>query len=383
MGNYDPILIKPLKFRGVFGITWVLYKRGFFSMLIFTFLFATAVMLVTGALGLWNLNVFDRLGSLDLNFGFRGLSSAVPAPSGPPAFPGDFRSIFGAMLSGFAFTMIADVISLANLLVLQPIYQGSVYTEMSHRIYGGASSLGKLLKRSGFMLKRFFTTYLCYWLAIMGFSFAVSIVFMILFLFVSVAAAMSFIASAVSVGFIITIILFSVIFIAAMLIGPVMLSFVFPAAVNENIKNFKAIGRSFRLVGKRFKRVIGANFLVIAIVFIILFALLTAAVYYCTNGFVGPFDTANFKIMFYVIFGVEALISLLLLPYGAALNTVLYFDARVRTEGEGWLNYAKAEGTKTYVPENETVYDEGAIDESELPAPTNDVSDDPINGEGE
>jgi hypothetical protein len=168
-----------------------------------------------------------------------------------------------------------------------------------------------------------------------------------------------------------------------MLIGPVMLSFVFPAAVNENIKNFKAIGRSFRLVGKRFKRVIGANFLVIAIVFIILFALLTAAVYYCTNGFVGPFDTANFKIMFYVIFGVEALISLLLLPYGAALNTVLYFDARVRTEGEGWLNYAKAEGTKTYVPENETVYDEGAIDESELPAPKNDVSDDPKNGEGE
>lgn len=383
MDNYDPILVKPLKFRGVFGITWVIYKRGFFSMLVFTFLLTTTVMLVTGALGLWNLSVINRFGDLNFNMDFRGLSSALPAPSGPPAFPGDFRSIFGTMLSGFVFTMIVDMISLVNLLVLQPIYQGSVYTEMSRRIYGEVSSLGTLLKRSGFMLKRFFTTYLCYLLVTMGFGIAVSIVFMILFLFGSVVVAMSFIASAVSAGFIIMLVLFMLIFFAAMLIGPVLLSFVLPAAVNEDIKNFKAVGRSFRLVGKRFKRVIGADFLVMAVVSVILFALIAVVSYFCTNGFTGPFDFSNSGIMIYVMLGVEALISILLLPYGAALNTVLYFDARVRTEGEGWLNYAKAEGTETPVPESETAYDEGTESESELPAPENDGSRDPESPEGE
>jgi hypothetical protein len=381
MSNYDPILIKPLKFHGVFGITWVIYKRGFFSMLLFTFALATAVMLVMGALSLWNLNVFDRFGGLDFNIGFRGLNSVSPAPFAP-ALPGNFGSFFRTMMSGFVFAVLANMISLVNLLVLQPIYQGSVYTEMSHRIYGESSGLGTLFRRCGFMLKRFFTTYLCYWLVLTGISLAVGLVFMILFLCVSVAAAMSFIASAVSAGFIVSMVLFTLIFIAAMLIGPVLLAFVFPAAVNEDIKNFKAIGRSFKLAGKRFRRVLGANLLVGAVLFVVFIVFMFAVMYISTNGFAGPFDSANLKIMFYVIFGVEALVTLLLLPYGAALNTVLYFDARVRTEGEGWLNYAKAEDAGSPV-EEDTAYEEEAGSESELPSPENGETRDSESPEGE
>jgi hypothetical protein len=177
-------------------------------------------------------------------------------------------------------------------------------------------------------------------------------------------------------------VLFTLIFIAAMLIGPVLLGFVFPVAVNEGIKNFKAVGRSFKLVTKRFRRVLGANLLVGAVLFVVFIAFVFAVMYIATNRFAGPFDSANLKIMFYVIFGIEALVTLLLLPYGAALNTVLYFDARVRTEGEGWLNYAKAEDAGSPV-EEDTAYEEEAGSESELSSPENGETRDSESPEGE
>lgn len=390
MKQYEPVLIKPLKFRGIFGITWVIYKRGFLSMLIFTFLLSSIVMLFTGALGLRNFDMLDRLQEMP-NFGFdfdlQGLSASGKA-LGAPALPGNFGWMFDAMISGLIFTVLADLVGLVNLLVLQPIYQSSVYTEMSRRIYGEASDLRTLLRRCGFMLKHFFTTYLCYWLVVLGISIVVGLVFMILFFFAAAIAAISFITTSVPVGFIVTMILFVLVFIAAMLIGPMLLSFVFPAAVNENIKNFKAVGRSFKLVGKRFWRVLFANLLVGAVMFLVFAILLIAVLISFLGDVSGPESMGDLKPMFYVIFGVEALISLLLIPYSAALNTVLYFDTRVRTEGEGWLNYAKAEGAEPPVSDGSAVYKEDpAVYENEndtfMPDPEGSEARHPETPEGE
>ncbi|OQB25041.1 MAG: hypothetical protein BWY11_00705 [Firmicutes bacterium ADurb.Bin182] len=370
MKDFRPVIIKPLKFRGIFGITWIIYKRGLFPMLVFTFLFTTVVMLALSILSFQSFDMLENIWDFG-NFGnYRGLRALSSAAA---AIPEDFSSAFRAMMSGFAISALSNIINLANFFVLQPMYQGSAYTEMSQRIYGKASSLSSLLRRSGFMLKRFFTTYLSHYVAMLGFGIAVAFVFIIMFVVVAFGAAFSIMTSGADAGLIIGLILLYFAFIAAMMTGPVLTAFVFPITVNENIKNFKAVGRSIKLVAKKFWRVFCANLIAGAVMFFTIAALIAAIAVYSTNYFSVLPDFGDIKLLTYIALGFQALLTLFLLPYFAALNTVLYFDTRVRTEGEGWLNYARAtEPEKTPADSPGDSFEEGTAafeDESALQPP--------------
>ena len=336
MNDYEPIRIKPLRLRGVYGIAWMIYKRNFASMFLFTLMLYGIAMLVFGAVyGGSIARLTGFLESLE-NGGFRAYDSFGMGVDNP------FQAIAGGLSLGIGLSMLMMLLGLGFSLVLQPMIHGGLFTEASARLYGKYSGLKALLRRSKFMLRRFFTTNLCLMLA----NWAISTVVLFVvgaFVFVGVMAlTFSMMAtSALSAGAIVGIVAVLLVVVAVSVMGMCFLSFVYPVAVNEGLKNFKAIERSFKIVSKRFGRVFGVS---MTLVFAATLAVgLIAVVLYFLQATDWPFAMI-------VPFVVETALVCLCMPYVTALNTVLYFDSRVRMEGEEWLNYPEPSFSDPAVP---------------------------------
>lgn len=101
----------------------------------------------------------------------------------------------------------------------------------------------------------------------------------------------------------------------------------FPAAVNEPVKNFAAVGRSIKLVWKRLGRVVGCMFILCGITLAV--ALLFGAAMTASEFL--PTAAAVIVIVLALVLYIGLIIFLSL--YQPAMLTVLYFDARSRLEG--------------------------------------------------
>lgn len=111
--DYQPIPMRPLTMRGVFGITWAVTKRHFFAGVMYTLiwvLIAAAVLALCAAPAV--------IGIVANNAGQEGGVAALVALS----------------------VILMFVAALAIWLVLGPIMNGGLYTEMSMRIYGQSST---------------------------------------------------------------------------------------------------------------------------------------------------------------------------------------------------------------------------------------------------
>lgn len=317
--TYPPLTVRPLTLRGVFGITNKLLRRrtgaliGYYALY---FLFALLLM-APGVLAM----VFSGL-ALDQDPS--AFSSSFSA-SGAEAF---------SLITGFLGSMfLLFLASLVLSLVFTPIASGTVYSEMTARIYGQASSLGQMLRRSKYALKRFFTTTLCNMVAAWGISFAVSLVtgllvgvVMVFALFGSVFAIMEG-NTPLGTGAIIALVCIYLLVLAVSVAASSLLSFVFPAAVNEPVKNFAAVGRSIKLVWKRLGRVVGCMFILCGITLAV--ALLFVAAMTASEFL--PTAAAVIVIVLALVLYIGLIIFLSL--YQPAMLTVLYFDARSRLEG--------------------------------------------------
>lgn len=116
--DYQPIPMRPLTMRGVFGITWAVTKRHFFAGVMYTLiwvLIAAAVLALCAAPAV--------IGIVANNAGQEGGVAALVALS----------------------VILMFVAALAIWLVLGPIMNGGLYTEMSMRIYGQSSTFSQLL----------------------------------------------------------------------------------------------------------------------------------------------------------------------------------------------------------------------------------------------
>ncbi len=330
MREYEPIRIRPLTLRGVFGITWKVFSRRFGALLGYHALYLLVAFLI---IGIALLPILQPLLSLDAA-AWNSIES-----SGADAF-----RIVGGLLVALLLLMLS---SLLLSLLIMPIYSGTMYGEMSARIYGSASSVGLMLRRSKFSLKRFFTTTLCNMLAALGISLVVRLVTSVFTSFITISAVFNAVPYLLEegaegffhagAGLVIPFILLFIVMVAVQLAGSAFLLFVYPVAVNEPVKNFAAIKRSFTLVGKRYGRVFGCTLIVAGIT--LLPALLAVAGFALSVALGG---TAG------VVLGVlSALLYLaiiiLLSPYEMALATVLYFDSRTRLEGTAWLGEPEAQ----------------------------------------
>lgn len=320
--------IRPLTMRGTFGIAWAVLRRSFGA----AFLYALLMQLLL------------TLGAL---------VAAVPI------FAGLIKSSFGAEDLEVALNVLVGVLLLiaygfAVGLVYAPVFSGTLYGEFSARIYAPGASLGQLFRRSGHSLRRFFITNLCLIAALLVVNFAVSILSGILggvLGFAGVAASLfaplasgtwqaveGFLTS-VSAGLIAYLALAALLNWALELCGQSLVAFVYPVAVNENARNFDAVGRSLKLAGKRLGRVLGAKALY-SVAYTIALAIPVAGAVATLMGqevMSGVTLSPAPSLLTFACALAAFLIGLVGQLYSVALDTVLYYDARVRLEGRAWL----------------------------------------------
>lgn len=318
--RFDPIPIRPLTMRGVFGITWAIMKRRLMSIVLFTFVIYCAVAAV--------LALF-----------------AVPVI-------GSFSDMIEGSVSSAALIILGVIamliVALAVWLVLCPIVNGTVYTEMSMRVYGQSSSFSQLFIRSRFALKRFFTLSLCQSLASWIAGIAISLINSLLTAIFTVGSVFGAFLSVLNdtdmfvrgyeydsaLGIVLIAIAVLISLIVSLCVK-VPLSFTYPAAVNENKKNFAAVGRSLTLGFKRYGRTLWAKLL---FTFFAFMAVMIAYALIVAIAAIGYLALKRFAIAetVLIVFAVAALlfITAFIGTYSAALDTVLYLDTYVRTDGE-------------------------------------------------
>ena len=137
-------------------------------------------------------------------------------------------------------------------------------------------------------------------------------------------------------GFIASLIIIWLINMVLAICATVPLAFTYPVAVNEDKKNFSALGRGLNLAFKRYGRILGVS-LIVALVFMLI-ALIISAIF----GVVLGISLAAGSTAAVVICAVVMAIAMLFLAaieanYSAALYTVLYYDAYTR-EFRGSVN---------------------------------------------
>lgn len=316
MKTYEPIPIRPLRLRGVFGITWRLFRRRGFAAIGVCFVYLLVLFLLTG--------VAVRPLVAD-NF----INMANEA-----ALEGEEMLL--AMQRVFNNFLLSLLISLATSLILVPMLYGTLYNEYTAKLYGQYASFLELIKRSRFNLKRFFTTQLCYSISCGALFFGVTIV-------IAIASGLlvPFIVFPIMrtswepnpsyyAGVIIVTVIFVLLILAACVVIMALLALTYPVAVNENARNFEAVKRSIKLVWQRKGRIFGTYAIIVVV-------LLVCSIVQWSGIIAGRFftDTGNTSaplIMYIFTMLVSFLFFGFFYPYLAALNTVLYFDAKVRAD---------------------------------------------------
>lgn len=319
--DYQPIPMRPLTMRGVFGITWAVTKRRFFAGVMYTLiwvLIAAAVMTLCAAPAV--------VGIVANNAGQEGGVAALVALS----------------------VILMFVAALAIWLVLGPIMSGGLYTEMSMRIYGQSSTLSQLFRRTGYTLKRYFTLNLCQYVGRLVAGIVLSLISSVLTGIITAGGMMSIMMNAarsgvfdggalrdisdmasLGAGFIASLIVLWLINMVLAICVTVPLELTYPVAVNEDKKNFSALGRGLNLAFKRYGRMLGAS-LIVMLVFVLI-ALIISAIFGVVLGIcLAAGNTAAVVICAVVMAVAMLFLAAIEANYSAALYTVLYYDAYTR-----------------------------------------------------
>ena len=107
------------------------------------------------------------------------------------------------------------------------------------------------------------------------------------------------------------------------------LAFTYPVAVNEDKKNFSALGRGLNLAFKRYGRILGVS-LIVALVFMLI-ALIISAIFGVVLGICLAAGSTAAVVISAVVMAVAMLfLAAIEANYSAALYTVLYYDAYTR-----------------------------------------------------
>ncbi len=328
MKQFQAIPVYPLRMRGRFGLTRHIYRHGFWSAFSYTLLYALALILLSAlvfspvAIGLWGHDLsalWDNLKNA-LHLFFSQL---------PHSFSWSFQmpKLFSAA-SGTAFVFNAAAsVGLGFLAVafylffLKPRYIGAMYNEMGGRIFGMSGSLSDICKRSGPCLNRYYTTYLAQMLGKIGAKMICSLFLQVLRLFLGAIALFAAVFSVLGGGMLGMGVLLATLFVNLAVESLLLLSY--PVAINEESKDFSALGRSVTLVWKNFWRIFGS--LLLRNLYVCLWSL-PGVILLCIAIF-----NESFRLPI-LICGMLLLllVRLYFIPFKIAFDTVLYQDALAR-----------------------------------------------------
>lgn len=295
--GYSPLPFLPMRLRGVFGVAWQLFRRGFFSMLGFLVAMLALPSILSGI-------VLYRLIALD------GPVSGI--------FPndewGELLGFLGALLLLWA---------LYALLVL-PLVNGVLYLEMEQRMHGRSGRLRQLFRFALPAGLRLYPTQMAQLLVSVGLGivvFLISTTVTPVFTVAILPGLMPF--GRPGAAFIaLSALLLLFVFLLTML-GELFPSLTLPAAIHGRYRGFSAVGRSFRLTAAFFLRAGGITLL--------FYALLLAV-----GGLLYGLVELSFRLDYLGLLLLSLILPpaflLLLLPYQAAFHTALHADLSARMQ---------------------------------------------------
>ena len=297
---YPPLMRGPLKMRGVFGLSWQLYKRGFWPMFWFTLLVVGVISLI---LMLGQMNMLENIDATGM------------VPYGDFAGGADSARAAASMMQTMS---ISWLLSLAYTFLVMPAYLGATFLEMDQRMDGRVGTFGQLFRYAlpiGF--KRFYTTFLSMLLVYILFA----TVFGFVMVGILIAVAFSSAASGMPVSSNLALVGVSVIMMLLLVIlCLVFMVLIYPAAAHEGKRAFKAVGRGMKLSFKRFGRLSAA--MVLYMLFVIVSEVLLTLPW--------MFSLENSTTAMLIAFIGLTLWSVFMAPYFSAFCTALYVDAAAR-----------------------------------------------------
>lgn len=316
MTPYPPLTRAPLRMRGIFGIAWQLYKRGFFPMFLLSLLFVSLPALLLslpqfalyGRMGIWtdmqnDLSWFGQLSSVSSDMGLQ-----------------DLGAMFGMM--GLLF-----LIGLVVTFLLTPMYRGALFLEMEERMEGRAGTLKQLFRYAlPIGLKRFYTTFLAEYVLNLAVGVVVFIIYMIGvvgLMFSTLFSLRGFENGTMPNSFFITLGLVVLLIVVIALCLSVFLMLIYPVAAHEKKFAFAAVGRAFKLTVRHFWRMLGATLLLSLV-------LSVASILLCLPALLLWQDIGGMFILLSVMTAVAAGLAA---PYSAAFQTALYVDTAARVDG--------------------------------------------------
>lgn len=328
--------IRPLTVRGTFGIAWKLVCRRAGALVGYVLVITLITALIIAA----------ALSPIAADL----IKAAVSG--------GDFGDGMDVVVDAVISLLLLGVAALVIALVITPAFNGTLYGELSSRIYADGASCGMLLKRGRYSLKRCFTTAMCLIVCSVAVNMAVSLVSSA----VSGAATFTGMFSALpsllysfdgSLGeaegaiaamlggsgpaLIALLCGVSLFTLAVKLCAQSFLCMTYPVTINENAKNFDAVGRSMKLGARRFGRVLACRVLFELLRFAVYLAaaVLCALAALAVTALKAP--DAALGVVIGLTFALTLVIGAVFAAYSPAIDTVLYFDARVRLEGNAFM----------------------------------------------
>ncbi|MGE4283592.1 MAG: hypothetical protein AB7G87_07680 [Clostridia bacterium] len=321
--NQRPFSIKPMSIGNILDYTFRIYRNNFTAILAFSALIGGLFGIITLILnnlaappGMvtdpWS-SVIQGLKSGNFENLFENFAAQAPEPNFGPDY----------LVRSILMMVVTYGAGLINYVFIYPFVQGGI-SNITQKYYHGfkldaATSLKQTWKNFGKLIVT--------GLSLIVYSIGFGIVFLVIMLiFMAIMIPLSFSGAfndGLPVILIILFILFFTVIIAVSVVFFSFITFVYPIAVTEGVYHFNAIGRSFKLVAKKFWKVVGVNFLVYLLVYVVIGAITGLGV---TVAVLSPVN-----IMFQQV--VTLVISALATPIIYIAATILYMDVRIRVEG--------------------------------------------------
>ena len=285
---YEPLRRAPLKLSGVFGMAWQLYKRGFWPLFAF-------LLILTGIASL-----------PDIVLGFVQTGGSQAAAKG-----------------------ISFVIAALSFFLIAPAQNAVVFMELEERIAGRHGTFSQLFRYAlPIGLKRFYSTYFAMLLVAMGAAMIMMIILFITLFIVSIPVGLSmlttltpgsFASGTVPPGLIGIAVFAGILLLLLYTVLGALTALIFPAAVHEGRRSFKAVSRGMRLSFKRMGRMLLYG--ILYSVYLIAVAWLPLMILRQNTGVAS--DMIRIAIW---------LIGALAIPYWNALACALYVDSAARVD---------------------------------------------------
>lgn len=316
MINKNSHFLRPMSIGEILDNTFKIYGRNLLSILVFSAVIAGVFGIISGL-------ITYQMMPASLSMANNSWMDLLKNPDMAPAIePNDFKDFIPQF---FAFQGVTILLAIINSVFINSFVQGGIIDVTYKDIKGQRQTLGQGLRST---LKKFGKLILTS-LSLIPYYIGVGIVLIILTvifvvpLIVSGAAMSNDPTGGRIAGFVFMLFITIVIMTALAILSSLFVTFTYQSTTIEGVSGFSAIGRSFKLVGKKFWRVLGITLLIYLIVGIIVLVLTWIS---RITALVSPNPMlADFSMGF--------IITAFITPISYIATTLLFIDIKARVEG--------------------------------------------------